>query len=195
MLCVRIQMRTHRLLHTLCSTFPKLPGSFPKGKSCSGNIRFNIRSIRLLNTLCSNARNPKSSSLSFTHTGKFLVAGIFFWHTLLKTFFSMVGCSGVPNFLKINTPQRSHFDSLLQRGEIFKIKKINAFVKPVLYKLEDLLGAEVKGQFYEKQLRLAPNADDPDFIFEIETVEKKKKVKGVEHLFVKYLYYPGENQF
>jgi hypothetical protein len=61
--------------------------------------------------------------------------------------------------------------------------------------LEDLLQTKVKGKFYEKQLRLAPNADEKDFIFEIENVEKKKIVKGKEFLFVKYLYYPGENQF
>jgi hypothetical protein len=64
-------------------------------------------------------------------------------------------------------------------------------VKPELYKIEDLLGAEVKGNFYVKQLRLAPNGDDPDFVFEVETVLKRRRVRGVEEILVKYLYYPG----
>ena len=84
---------------------------------------------------------------------------------------------------------------LFQRGEIYKIKKVDASLKPVLFTLEDLMNTEVKGKFYEKQLRLAPNATDEDFIFEIEKVEKRKIVKKKEFLFVKYLYYPGENQF
>jgi hypothetical protein len=80
-----------------------------------------------------------------------------------------------------------------QRGEIFKIKSIDAFVKPELYKLEDLLGTEIKGNFYAKQLRLAPNGDDPDFVFEVEAILKKRKVRGVEQILVKYLYYPGKS--
>ncbi len=80
-----------------------------------------------------------------------------------------------------------------QRGEIFKIKSIDAFVKPELYKLEDLLGTEIKGNFYAKQLRLAPNGDDPDFVFEVEAILKTRKVRGVEQILVKYLYYPGKN--
>ena len=50
---------------------------------------------------------------------------------------------------------------------------------------------EVKGQFYQNQLRLAPNASDSDLIFEVENVLKKKLIKGKELYFVKYLYYPG----
>jgi hypothetical protein len=72
---------------------------------------------------------------------------------------------------------------------------VDAFVNPVLYSLEDLMGSAVKGHFYEKQLRLAPNADSEDFIFEIEKVEKKKIVKGEEFYYVKYLYYPSKNCF
>jgi hypothetical protein len=80
----------------------------------------------------------------------------------------------------------------LQRGQIYKIKKVDAYVKPVLFILEDLMKTEVKGKFYEKQLRRAPDASDADFIFEIEKVEKKKLVKGKQFYFVKYLYYPGD---
>ena len=72
---------------------------------------------------------------------------------------------------------------------------MDAYVKPVLFTLQDLMKTEVKGKFYEKQLRLAPNAEDKDFIFEIEKVEKKKIVKGKQFLFVKYLYYPGTELF
>ena len=86
---------------------------------------------------------------------------------------------------------RLHF-TFFQRGQIYKIKKVDAFVKPNLFTLEDLLNTEVKGKFYEKQLRVAPNAEDPDFIFEVEKVEKRKVVKGKQFLFVKYLYYPAK---
>lgn len=65
-------------------------------------------------------------------------------------------------------------------------------MKPVLFTLEDLMKTEVKGKFYQTQLRLAPNASDLDFIFEVEKVEKKKLIKGKEFYFVKYLYYPGK---
>ena len=82
--------------------------------------------------------------------------------------------------------------STLQRGQIFKIASVDAYVSPEIYTLVDLNGDPFPGKFYRQQLRLAPNANDPDFIFEIEKVLKKKIDKGKEYLLVKYLYYPGE---
>ena len=75
--------------------------------------------------------------------------------------------------------------------DFYKIKKVDAYVKPELFTLEDLMKTEVKGKFYQKQLRLAPNASDSDLIFEVENVLKKKLIQGKEFYFVKYLYYPG----
>lgn len=65
-------------------------------------------------------------------------------------------------------------------------------MKPELYSLVDLMGADLKGQVYGAQLRIAPNGDDPDFVFEIEKVLKTKKVKGKDFVLVKYLYYPDK---
>lgn len=48
----------------------------------------------------------------------------------------------------------------------------------------------LKGRFYPQQLRTAPNASDPNFIFEIESVLKQRKVRGALQYFVKFLYYP-----
>lgn len=67
---------------------------------------------------------------------------------------------------------------------------MDAYSKPPFFILEDLMQEQLKGSFYAEQLRLAPDPTDADFIFEIESIEKRKKVKGEELLFVKYLFYP-----
>jgi hypothetical protein len=52
------------------------------------------------------------------------------------------------------------------------------------------MGDKKKMQYYAEQLRLAPNAKDPDFVFDIETVLDERKIKGVDSILVKYMYYP-----
>jgi len=79
---------------------------------------------------------------------------------------------------------------LFQRGQIYKIVKVDASVQPVLYKVVDLTNSPVHQQFYRQQLRIA---SDPSLIhFEIEKVLKTRKVRGKKQLFVKYLHYPGK---
>lgn len=67
---------------------------------------------------------------------------------------------------------------------------MNGYRDPPLYTVEDLMGEALKTQYYAKQLWPAPDPNQNDFTFEIEDVIRKKKIKGEEHIFVKYLYYP-----
>lgn len=50
------------------------------------------------------------------------------------------------------------------------------------------MGEKLKTQFYQQQLRLAP--DPTELEFEIEEVLGEKKVRGEPYIHVKYLYYP-----
>lgn len=67
---------------------------------------------------------------------------------------------------------------------------MNAYRDPPLYTVEDLMGEPEKTQYYAQQLRPAPDPNESDFTFEIEDVIRKKKLKGEDYIFVKYLYYP-----
>lgn len=66
---------------------------------------------------------------------------------------------------------------------------------PVMFKLKDLLKDEVPGQFYSQQLTKSPPPKASDYFF-VEKVLGQKKIKGVIHYLVKYLYYPNKfNQY
>lgn len=52
------------------------------------------------------------------------------------------------------------------------------------------MGEPEKTQYYAQQLYPAPDPTTEDFSFEIENVIRKKKMKGEDYIFVKYLYYP-----
>lgn len=52
------------------------------------------------------------------------------------------------------------------------------------------MGEPEKTQYYAQQLWPAPDPNENDFAFEIEDVIRKKKLKGEDYIFVKYLYYP-----
>ena len=67
--------------------------------------------------------------------------------------------------------------------------------RPVMFKLRDLLKAQVPGQFYREQLTKSPPPKSSDYFF-VEKILGHKKIKGIEHYLVKYLYYPNKfNQF
>jgi len=76
-----------------------------------------------------------------------------------------------------------------QRGQIFQIKSIDSLVNPPLYKLIDLLKDDVRGQYYESQLKPAQNPEDTDY-WKIEKVLKTRKKNGKTEHFVKFLHYP-----
>lgn len=64
-------------------------------------------------------------------------------------------------------------------------------INPVLFTLVDLLNDKVPGHFYREQLtKSAPPSEHEYFL--IEKVLGRKKIKGKEHLLVKYLYYPNK---
>ena len=78
---------------------------------------------------------------------------------------------------------------------MFQISEIRAEEDPVMYKVIDLMKDKVDGLFYREQLTKSPAPAESDYFF-VEKILGKKKIKGVEHFLVKYLYYPDKfNQY
>lgn len=72
---------------------------------------------------------------------------------------------------------------------------MRAEVSPPMFKLQDLMNDAVPGQFYQEQLTKSPPPKASDYFF-VEKVLGQKKIKGVLHYLVKYLYYPNKfNQY
>jgi len=64
-----------------------------------------------------------------------------------------------------------------------------------MFKLVDLMNDPVEGQFYREQLTKSPAPKSSDYFY-VEKILSKKKIKGVQHFLVKYLYYPNKfNQY
>jgi len=76
-----------------------------------------------------------------------------------------------------------------QRGQLFRISKVFSASLPVMYKLEDLLGSEVLGQYYTANLHVAPKKSLSEF-FEVEKILKTKTVDKEKFCLVKYQFYP-----
>lgn len=79
----------------------------------------------------------------------------------------------------------------MQRGQLFQVSEVRAETKPVMFKIKDLMNDNVSGQFYEQQLTKSP-PPKPDNYFFVEKILGQKKIKGVKHYLVKYLYYPNK---
>ena len=78
---------------------------------------------------------------------------------------------------------------------MFQVSEVRAESDPPMFKLIDLMKDPVPGQFYRSQLTKSP-APKPSNYFFVEKILAKKKIKGVEHFLVKYLYYPNKfNQY
>lgn len=58
-----------------------------------------------------------------------------------------------------------------------------------MYKLEDLLGCEVLGQFYAANLHVAPKKALSEF-FEVEKILRTKTIGNEKFCLVKYQFYP-----
>ena len=58
-----------------------------------------------------------------------------------------------------------------------------------MYKLEDLLGSPIVGQFYGANLHLAPKKALSEF-FEVEKILRSKTVNTEKFVLVKYQFYP-----
>ena len=101
---------------------------------------------------------------------------------------------GEPKFKVGNAVRISKFKTVFSKGylpnyteELFKIKQI-IFTKPIVYKLEDLMGEDIDGYFYEEELSYVPNPDEIEY--KVEKVLKSKKVKGKKMILVKWKGYP-----
>ena len=54
---------------------------------------------------------------------------------------------------------------------------------------------KVEGHYYRQQLTKAPPPKASDYFF-VEKILAHKKIRGIEHVLVKYLYYPDKfNQY
>jgi hypothetical protein len=71
--------------------------------------------------------------------------------------------------------------------EVFVITQIH-FSDPITYNLNDLMGEEVDGSFYEQELHLTKLKD----FSLVEKVLKKRKVKGKEQKYVKFFGLPSK---
>jgi hypothetical protein len=71
--------------------------------------------------------------------------------------------------------------------EVFKIRKIN-YTQPVTYQLEDLMGEEITGGFYENELQKV--SENMTKRGRIEKILKRRTKDGVKQIFVKWEGYP-----
>ena len=60
-----------------------------------------------------------------------------------------------------------------------------------MYKVVDLLKDPVEAFYYRQQLTKSDAPKDSDYFF-VEKILGKKKIKGVVHYLIKYLYYPNK---
>lgn len=66
----------------------------------------------------------------------------------------------------------------------------------MLYQLQDLMKAPVKGYFYREQLTPAPSPNYKSDYFLVEKILKTKVVKNKKFYYVKFMYYPEKfNQY
>lgn len=75
--------------------------------------------------------------------------------------------------------------------QIYEVAQVDAGKTPPLFKLIDLAGAKVPGNFYPQQLTKT-KAPTPRTTFRIEKVLKTRKRKGKKEVLVKYLHYPAK---
>ena len=71
------------------------------------------------------------------------------------------------------------------------MKRVDAGKSPPLYKLEDLKQKEVPGYFYRQQLTKTEEPEPGKFL-RIESIIKRRKIKGKKCVLVKYLHYPAK---
>ena len=73
--------------------------------------------------------------------------------------------------------------------EVFKIRKVIKH-KPTVYELEDLLGEIIRGKFYQHEIQ---NVEfDPEGVFEIDKIVKKRNRNGIRELLVTWLGWPNK---
>ncbi|GFY07394.1 uncharacterized transposon-derived protein F54H12.3 [Trichonephila clavipes] len=84
--------------------------------------------------------------------------------------------------------QKLHFEKGYEqnwRRELFTVYEIVQRI-PIVYRLKDLQGGEIKGTYYEAELQ---NVFDSGF-YTVENFIKRRKRRGIPEYFVKFLGYP-----
>ena len=77
-----------------------------------------------------------------------------------------------------------------QNYQLYKISRIDAGKKPVLYKLSDMLDAPIPGYYYATQLTRTEKGPEPETFFRVEKILRTKWEKGKKKFLVKFLHYP-----
>lgn len=75
----------------------------------------------------------------------------------------------------------------LQSGELFIVKDVLSEVNPPLYKLQDLMNAEVPGFYYGKQLTKTKKPEDENY-FLVEKILSEKLINNKKFFLVKANY-------
>lgn len=75
-------------------------------------------------------------------------------------------------------------------GEVFSVKKELGHPPKRVYKIEDMLGEEIAGSFYPEEIQRVKS--DPNTTLPVERIIKRKKVKGKNLVFVKFLDHPDK---
>ncbi len=83
-------------------------------------------------------------------------------------------------------PMDKSFDT--KRNEIYKVIRIDAGKKPVLYKLANIMNVPLKGYYYSEQLLKTTKPKSNEY-FAIEKILEEKNIRGKDYVFVKYLHY------
>jgi len=103
---------------------------------------------------------------------------------------TVVSTYGHAKYKPGQTVRISKYKSLFGKGylpnfteELFKVEQV-IYGSPIVYKLENLDGEEIKGLFYEEELS-EYNTDD-DALFQVEKILKKKKMKGKTYALIKW---------
>ena len=105
--------------------------------------------------------------------------------TRKRRFLYKVGQPVRVSYLKRTFEKTGHFKF---SGEIFKINKRFRRDNIHIYKLVDWDNDSIKGTFYESELQKV--SVDPNKSFQIESILKTRKRRGVKEYFVKWMYYP-----
>ena len=102
-----------------------------------------------------------------------------------RRFLYKVGQPVHVSYLKRTFEKTGHFKF---SGEIFKINKRFRRDNIHIYKLVDWDNDSIKGTFYKSELQKV--SVDPNKSFQIESILKTRKRRGVKEYFVKWMYYP-----
>ncbi|GFV68135.1 uncharacterized transposon-derived protein F54H12.3 [Trichonephila clavipes] len=112
----------------------------------------------------------------------------FAWAVPLKDKFGKSVKSGLEIIFKERKPKLLQTDAGYEqnwRRELFIVFEIVQRI-PIVYRLKDLQGEEIKGTYYEAELQKVVDSG----FYPVENVIKQRKRRGITEYFVKFLGYP-----